>query len=242
MKGTPQHQSPSHEIRTPYFALLCLARPGFRYPQVTDGLPLRLFDRAHSSHVPSVRGPLGHSGYVHPCCLNCARPNSDQSHRRFAGPDAACDATGVYVREVLMLRIPARSRASSAHRKAYASLVGRTSRVARCPFLSTSVQTATVLVRTSQKSQPIRKGELPDEHNQNTESQERRCLHSPIPRIRERREAWDVSRVLGETNLFMEKQQLALGFTVLSGPVDDPEGIVENTGGCGRNRRLELTV
>ena len=48
-------------------------------------------------------GLWAYSGHVHPCCLNCARPTNDRSHRRFAGPDAACDATGVCVREVLML-------------------------------------------------------------------------------------------------------------------------------------------
>ena len=40
----------------------------------------------------------------------------------------------------------------------------------------------------------------------------------------------DVSR---ERQLFMEKQQLVLGFVVLSGPVDDPEDIVGNTECCG---------
>ena len=49
-------------------------------------------------------GLWAYSGYVHHCCLNCARPTNDPSHHRFAGPDAACDATGVYVCEVLMLR------------------------------------------------------------------------------------------------------------------------------------------
>ena len=48
---------------------------------------------------------------------------------------------------------------------------------------------------------PIRKGDLLRDLSPNTESQERRYLHSPIPRIQERREECDVSRVPGETNL-----------------------------------------
>ena len=43
-------------------------------------------------------------------------------------------------------------RKSSASRKACSSVVRRTSRVARCPFLATCVRTATVLVETSQQS------------------------------------------------------------------------------------------
>ena len=42
-----QHRSPSHEIRMSSFDLYCLAPLGFRLP-TEDGLPLRLFDRAHS--------------------------------------------------------------------------------------------------------------------------------------------------------------------------------------------------
>ena len=122
--------------------------------------------------LPSVRGsPLGLQWLRSPLLPGPSLADQDWSHPHSAGPGSACNAKRVHIREVSKLREhsdvwlrawkafgfrrlrPLRGRNCSNPRKACASPVRRTSRVARCPFLATSVWTATVQVRTSQKSQ-----------------------------------------------------------------------------------------
>ena len=157
VKGTPQHRSPSHEMRTPSFCLCCLAPPRPASLRMAGRL-LRFFSLCHG---------LTRTRAYEAALWTCAAGTED--------PGEACNAIGVCVREVLMLRIPGGHEHSDVHlhsceafsfrrlrplrgrnyiapRKACCSHVSRTSRVARCPFLATSVRTATVLVWTSQQS------------------------------------------------------------------------------------------
>ena len=66
---------------------------------------LCLFLEPQTGPFPSVQGrPLGLQWLRAPLLPELRLADNDRSHRRFAGPDTACDATGVFVREVLMLR------------------------------------------------------------------------------------------------------------------------------------------